>query len=700
MNLDKYFVMPDEEDDIQVLKRNGSVELFDEKKLQSWITYASRNKDVDPFEIYRKTKARIPVEVSSQEIQEILIQVCLDKENIEYSRVAARLLYGSLRKNLSSYNLCDKMSFEELYNAYKAMGLWTFELTDVEWANEVYELVYKYKLEYWQIRQWMDKYSLQYGGEPVETPHSAILAMSISLHGCTPEALNMVSFVLQGIINLPTPVLNGCRNGDYDSISCSVIQGTDTVESIGVATHLAYSMTAKKAGIGIRIDTRSTGDAVKGGRVKHLGKVPIYGTVDKAVKMFTQVTRGGSATVTYSVYDPQILELLNLKSQRTPENRRIDKLDYSLAYDDYFIHQVIHDQDIELVSMLGTVHTTIKAREVLKAFLTVRQETGRVYAINLDTTNKHTPFHDYIYQSNLCMEIALPTYPYKDMKDLYSEHSYGEMAFCTLCAINVGSKYYYSADLVTVYEVAVLTLNRIIDKVGMFSPSLKNNLEHRRSLGIGITGLAEYLHNNNLTYADNLRIEELAEFHYALCLQASQSMVSSYGYKPVEGIDVNWLPFDTKVTNNEPKLKPLWEVLRGKPRANSVLVAHMPCESSAIFSNATNGLYPVRNKVINKQSRKGAIQYLAPDVNELAWDIDTPVLLKAYAAVAAYTDQAISADTYVTPSNYEGNKVPMSKLMKEFVLASKLGIKTLYYVNTNDNLDAVLEDDGCDTCKM
>lgn len=90
-------------------------------------------------------------------------------------------------------------------------------------------------------------------------------------------------------------------------------------------------------------------------------------------------------------------------------------------------------------------------------------------------------------------------------------------------------------------------------------------------------------------------------------------------------------------------------------------------------------------------------------MRELAWDIPTSNLYAAYAAVQAYTDQAISADTYITPNRYPNGKVPLSVLMKEFVMQAKLGIKTLYYVNTNDvqkSFHDTAAEEGCDTCKM
>ena len=577
MDLSNYF---SEEAKRTVTKKSGLQEDWNPTKIERWAQYAARHK-VDWKEIYEATVMRLPMSCTTEEIHQTMINVCLDKEDIKYSRVAARLLYGELRKNLSNIGLSDRMAFEDLHSKYSELGLWTIKLNDPSKVNEWYRELYQNKLEYWQIRQWMDKYSLQIDDRPVETPHAAILALSMAIHGETEEAFQLSKAVIQGLINLPTPVLNGCRNGDFDSISCSVISGGDTVDSIGVAEHLAYKMTAKKAGIGIRFNTRSLGDSVKNGQVTHLGKAPIYATVDKAVKMFTQVTRGGSATVTYSVYDPEILDLLNLKSQKTPENKRIDKLDYSLAYDNKFIEAVKANNDITLKSINGKIHSTVSARNVLKAFLTVRQDTGRVYAINLDTTNKHTPFLDPIEQSNLCLEIALPTAPFDDMNDLYStDSSKGEMAFCTLSAINIGSKYFTHASYQELADITVLTLNRIIDKVGMFAPSLLNNLKRRRSLGIGITGLAEYLYNNKLTYSSHEDIEAIAERHYHAMLCASITMVKKYGYPAIQGIDPNWLPVDTKSTSTVPKLE--WESLRGLPRANSVLVAHMPCESSAV----------------------------------------------------------------------------------------------------------------------
>ena len=75
-------------------------------------------------------------------------------------------------------------------------------------------------------------------------------------------------------------------------------------------------MTAKKAGIGVEFTTRSKGSDVKNGRIKHLGKHPIYKHVSSGVSEFTQETRGGSATVGFTCIDPEVYNIALWKSNK------------------------------------------------------------------------------------------------------------------------------------------------------------------------------------------------------------------------------------------------------------------------------------------------------------------------------------------------------------------------------------------------
>jgi ribonucleoside-diphosphate reductase alpha chain len=254
------------------------------------------------------------------------------------------------------------------------------------------------------------------------------MGIGLGLHGDSEHAYNLIKAVIQGKVNLPTPALNGIRTGDFDTISCCIITGGDSVDSIGVAEHIAYKMTAKKAGIGIEFDTRSKGAPVKGGAVDHLGKHSIYSCLDKAVKMFTQVTRGGNATATFKCIDPEVESILMWKTQRVDIETRLDKMDYSFAYNDAFLQAVIKDEDWYLFDLIespiihekfyvakadeynelvkkeiggGKKYKKLKAREILRNMLIARNETGRMYSINVTRVNEHTPFIDVIRLSNL-----------------------------------------------------------------------------------------------------------------------------------------------------------------------------------------------------------------------------------------------------------------------------------------------------------
>lgn len=722
-----------------IIKRDGSKQPFMAEKINRWAEYGAKH-GADWTIIAIETVKRLPKEATSESIHQTMIDVCIEQETLEFSRVAARLELAKISKTLESVNLSTLDEFYVISKYLVDIGVWDEKiLIDEELVNEWYFKLYPIKLEYWQIKQFADKYGLKYNGEMIETPHIAALGIGIAHFGEHENAYKLAKAILEGKINLPTPALNGGRNGDFDSVSCCVITGGDSVDSIGVAEHIAYKMTAKKAGIGIEFQTRSKGAPVKGGRVEHLGKHGIYATVDKAVKMFTQVTRGGSATVTYSAIDPQIMEMLLWKTQKVDIEQRLDKLDYSMAYNDAFVQAVVKDLDWYLFDLLeapevhelfyndpdddfgcavdfaiksGKKYTVVKARDLLKRFLTARQETGRVYCFNVTRANTHTPFIDTIYLSNLCQEICLPTKHYEGMSDLYvgtNGTSTGETAFCSLAAINVGKVDF--GEYFEIAELALRVVDSMIEKAPAMTATMEESIRRRRSVGIGMTGLAQYLYKNDSDYdgsEESLRLVSLlSELHYHSLLMASQKMVTDGTCEPVSGI-TDWLPVDTTLNKFTPDFD--WEELRGKPRGHSVLVAHMPTESSAVFSGATNGLYPPRTRITYKQSRKGAVQFIVDKEDFIpAWDVGNIVMSKYYSRVQDFSDQGISADYYVVPERHPNGKVPLSALMKEWIAQARLGIKSMYYTNTKVNETVQVKDivkageseeDGCESCKL
>ena len=729
----------------EVIKANGSVEKFDLDKLSKWAKYATKVGG-DWSEIAIETFTKLPEQTDSKDIHQAMIDVCYAKQDLVYSRVAARLETAQLRKNIErKFGIqVNKCSFKEIRKALLDNGVWCKETIPKysEKQEQLFEELKQVELESWQISQWSDKYLLKFEDVVEETPVIAAIGIGLGLHGDGQDAYDLASDIVNSRTNLPTPVLNGIRNGDFNGVSCCVISAGDSVESIEVAQHLAVRMTAKKAGIGIEFTTRSKGSDVKNGRIKHLGKHPIYKHTDSGVKQFTQETRGGSATVGFTCIVPEVYNIALWKSQRIDIEQRLDRLDYSFIFNDAFLDAVVKRKDWYLFDFNDAPHVhkmfytasvdeynqivedhikqgvkceKVQALDLLKHVLMIRQETGRMYCFNVSRANIHTPFLDVIKLSNLCQEICLPTTPYKDMEDLYLDNTMrgsGETAFCSLGAI-VPVNIVNDAEYKRVAYTLVKTINKLIVKCPKMTKNHERTMLARMSLGVGITGLAEYLYKQGYDYNGSDKslefVSDLAEKHCFYLYKASQKLSEEIGVE-VEGVDLNWLPVDTKVGKFEPKMD--WESIRGKPRVNSVLIAHMPTESSALASGVTNGLYPPRKRIINKKSRKGIVQFICKDfvegVNLFSWDVDNVVLSRYYSAVQDWSDQGISADTYIDPRKYEGGKKPLSLLLKEWVAHFRLGNKSMYYVNTYDNDEAsvfdlatkeVVEED-CESCKL
>jgi ribonucleoside-diphosphate reductase alpha chain len=724
---------------MEVTKSNGDVVRFDSSKVRKWVAWSVEgltNRVEMEYEILLKTLSRLPEKISTEEIHQVMISVCLDKEDIVYSRVAAKLELASIYKNqerLLGIIGPQTTTFTDFLSIMEARGLWAGEwLSSADLIKEEETIdnwlieLEDYSLEYCTLKQWTDKYAIKIDYQAIETPAQGCLALSIALHGVTELAFEVARDLVSYKLNLPTPVLNGVRNGDYNSISCCLIEANDTVESLDIAELVASSMTAKKAGIGITYSTRSIGDAVKGGAVKHLGKQPLYRSLESAVKKYTQITRGGSATMTFKCIDPDVMHLLLLKTQRIDLPRRVDKIDYNFAYNDDFAKAVLNDEPWYLFSLgdapevheafhkknymdvvrkamaNGVKYTKVRALDVVESFCKSRTETSRVYCINLTRTNSHTPFIDPINQSNLCLEIALPTKGFIGLEDYMAEESVGEVAFCAIAALNVA--HVAVEEFPGVEERALRTVDRMIEMAPMLTKGLRASLLKRKSVGIGFTGLASLLYKNGLDYDGSKEsldlVEEVAELHYYYLLKASQKIAAERGVA-VKGINTYWLPIDTRKGTKEPILD--WEPMRNKPRAHSVLVAHMPTESSSVFSNATNGVYPSRNRVIYKGARTGKVQFISEHFTEdklTAWEVD---IVPYYAPIQDWADQAISADTWVDFTKYPNKKVPIEDLVEWFLTQWYAGLKTAYYQNNLDKRGEEVElEDTCEggSCKL
>lgn len=301
--------------------------------------------------------------------------------------------------------------------------------------------------------------------------------------------------------------------------------------------------------------------------------------------------------------------------------------------------------------------------------------------------------------SNLCQEITLPTTPINDVNK-----TDGEIAMCILSNINLG-KINDIEELDTLTELLVRFLDELIDYQDYPVIAAEKSTKARRSLGIGVSDVFHFLAKHDLRYdTDEGRQvihRHMERFQYGL-IKASNLLAKEKGAcenfdrtKYADGI----MPIDTytktvdEIVANELLLD--WDALRENVKKyglrNSALSAIPPAASSSVVSNSTPGVDPVRKLLIAKMSKYGALKQLVPGFGQyeenytLAWDIDNEAYLKFVAIFQKFLDQSVSTNQYYDISKYKNNKVPVKDLIRHDGIAYKYGLKTLYYMNINDN---------------
>jgi len=666
----------------KVIKRDGKTELLDLNKLHIMVEEACKDlAGVSTSQVEMQSGIQFYDGITTAEIQEILIRSAsdlIDLEHPNYQFVAARLLLFALRKQLyGRMHECPTVKQHVLRAVGR--GVYDAEILDL-YTDEEFDKLESfidhsrdYLFTYAGLRQVVDKYLVQdrSTGELYETPQFMYLLIATTIFSKYPKE-----------------------------------------------TRLDYVINSK----------------IRGGEVQHTGVVPFLKKFEATVRCCTQNgIRGGSATVHFPIWHQEIEDILVLKNNKGTEDNRVRKLDYSIQISKLFYERFIRNEEISLFSphsvpglydAFGTdsfddlyvryerdqsiPRKTIGAQELFLDLLKERAETGRIYIMNIDHCNSHSSFIDKVEMSNLCQEITLPTKPLQHIDDID-----GEIALCILSAINVG-KIKSNDDLEVLCDLAVRSLDELIDFQGYPVKAAEIATRARRSLGVGYIGLAHYLAKHGEHYDDPgawKLVHDLTEAFQYYLIQATVNLAKEkgaceYSHRTKYGQGI--LPIDTykkdvdEIVPNE--LKYDWEGLRAQVKLygvrNSTLSAQMPSESSSVVSNATNGIEPPRGYLSVKKSKKGPLKQIV------------------VAVMQKFFDQAISGNWSYNPENYPDNEVPTSVMAQDLLMCWKMGWKTAYYQNTYDHktdevieepkqdlqslLNDILESDesSCDSCTI
>ncbi|WP_324026083.1 class 1a ribonucleoside-diphosphate reductase subunit alpha [Aeromonas caviae] len=751
-----------------VTKRNGHKEPIDLDKIHRVLDWAAEKLDnVSVSQVELKSHIQFYDGIRTADIHETIIKAAADlisEQSPDYQYMAARLAIFHLRKK--AYGQFEPPHLYQHVARLVDMGKYDKHLLE-DYTQAEFEELNGY-LDHWRdmdfsyaaVKQLEGKYLVQnrVTGEIYESPQFLYILVAACLFSKYPKdtRLDYIKRFYDAVstfkISLPTPIMSGVRTPTRQFSSCVLIECDDSLDSINATASAIVRYVSQRAGIGINAGRiRGLGSPIRGGEAFHTGCIPFYKYFQTAVKCCSQGgVRGGAATLFYPLWHTEVESLLVLKNNRGVEENRVRHMDYGVQINKLMYQRLIKGGDITLFSPSDAPglydaffadqdkfeelyvkyeqdpairKKTLKAVDLFSLMMQERAGTGRIYIQNVDHCNTHSPFDPSVApvrQSNLCLEIALPTKPLNNVDD-----EDGEIALCTLSAFNLGAIEKLE-DLEEMAELAVRALDALLDYQDYPLKAAKKGSMNRRTLGIGVINYAYYLAKNGARYSDGsglaLTHRTFEAIQYYL-LKASVQLAREFGPCPAfnetiyaQGI----LPIDTYKKDldtlcNEP-LHLDWETLREEIKTvglrNSTLTALMPSETSSQISNATNGIEPPRGLVSVKASKDGILKQVVPEYHrlkdqyELLWkQPSVDGYLQLVGIMQKFVDQAISANTNYDPARFEGNKVPMKQLLKDLLTAYKYGLKTLYYHNTRDGADDTqtdLQDDGCagGACKI
>lgn len=698
----------------RVIKRNGKKEEFIASKLNYWGKWASENLNerLDWSSVVLETVKSMPTEVTTTELQNALIKVCIEKKDWPHSLMAGKLYSSMLQKELYGYTM---PTVREICKKLHKLGLMKsldYSYAEFEEIEKIIDHNRDFNMAHFQIEYILNKYSIQNkkNKQFFETPQYTYMRMALALAEDEPNSERLIhiknwyNHFSLGRINAPTPNYNNLGTNHNGYSSCCLYTTKDTAASLAVGDHIAYTMTYMSAGIGGLINTRTLGDPIKNGLFLHQGKKPYLKSVAGAVNANKQGSRGGACTQYYSGFDPEASVIAQLQNPRSTDANRNRDIHFSVITNRLFAKKVANNQDIFTFTSFSApdlfqkmfsgdqegfeelynsyeanplfVKKYVNARQFIITAIQQSYEVGTHYLTFIDEINRHTPFIEPIYTSNLCQEITLPTHPYQNIVDLYFTKDNGyieyesfdgqivvkqysdivtslagittfagnlkegvdvkriinkeqtsEVALCSLAAVvvpNIKSDEEYQSAC----YYALKMISKCIHMSEYALPHVGYTAKRRMSAGVGIVGLAYHLAKKGLSYNSKEGFEEIhkvAEKHsYFLIEQslkiAKETQVAPWIHKTKW--PQGWLPIDTYKRNVDNIVNiPLqydWEGLRSQiiengGIAHSSLVAHMPTESSSKPIGVPNGLYPIRELSIKKSDQTNLIDWVAAD---------------------------------------------------------------------------------------
>lgn len=451
---------------MKILKRNGIYESLSFDKILYRLKKIcnddelSQLKTIDPDLIAQKTVSSIYDGISSSELDEEAARISIGMiENIEYSKLASRIIVSNIQKNT-----CDKFSdtIQLLYNNKDISGkhcpIITKELYDIvqEYSNEIDEMIVNkrdFLFDYFGYKTFEKSYLFKIKGKVVERPQYLYMRVALQLHKSDMTNVKKTyDYISQHYYTFASPTMFNSGSNLQNLSSCFLLGTHDSIDGIFKTMSDTARISKVGGGIGLHIhNIRSKGSVIRGTNGVSDGIIPmlkVYNEISGYVNQSGK--RKGSFAIYLSPEHPDIMEFLDLRKNQGSEHMRARDLFLAMWIPDLFMKSVQENGDWYLMCpdecpglndvygdeyedlynsyvQKGMYRKKIKAQDIWTKILDSQMETGTPYLLYKDSINKKSNQKNIgvIKSSNLCVSpdtMVLTSYGYHTIKSLENKN--------------------------------------------------------------------------------------------------------------------------------------------------------------------------------------------------------------------------------------------------------------------------------------
>ena len=352
---------------------------------------------------------------------------------------------------------------------------------------------------------------------------------------------------------------------------------------------------------------------------------------------------------------------------------------------------------------------TIKALDIFKRIMLSQLETGNPFMFYRDEVNRQNPnkHAGMIYSSNLCTEILQNMSPTRQMQEIISGDQIvitkraGDFVVCNLSSVNLGRAITAGGGdvLERLIPIQVRMLDNVIDLNQLPVPQATITNQKYRAIGLGTFGWHHLLANHQVDWSDP-KAEELSDSVYErinyLTVQASMQLAKEKGaYPTFRNSEWETGMYFERRRYESPEWKELAADVKSNGLRNGWLMAVAPNMSTAQIAGSTASIDPTYAAFYYEEKKDYRRPVVAPDLTvdsypfyeKGAYKVDQFASIRQNARRQRHVDQAISFNFYV-PSG-----IKASTLLQLHLSAWQSGMKTSYYVRSND-----IDIEECEWC--